>query len=169
MNYIDILNFDEKELKTLLIENFVIFFGEEHRKRITHKILNTDIYYLIKPTNFNNLILKVINQLEQKYIDKTINNFDSKEKNKEQYRNQLKEITTYLLDSEEIKRRKRTLERNYTNKLITKTKNKSDERFLQINDNPNYIQLRYLEESKLLNLYKNYYNKYLSDLIYSDK
>ena len=169
MNYIDILNFDEKKLKKLLIENFVDYFGEGHRKRIIDKIIDTDIYYLIKPTNFNNLILKVINQLEQKYIDKTINNFDSKEKNKEQYRNQLKEITTYLLDSEEIKRRKRTLERNYTNKLITKTKNKSDERFLQINDNPNYIQLRYLEESKLLNLYKNYYNKYLSDLIYSDK
>ena len=169
MNYIDILNLDERKLKELLIENFVVYFGEKHRKRITDKITNTDIYYLIKPTDFNNLIFNITKQIEQNYIDKTINNFDSKEKNKEQYRNQLKEITTYLLDSEEIKRRKRTLERNYTNKLITKTKNKSDERFLQINDNPNYIQLRYLEESKLLNLYKNYYNKYLSDLIYSDK
>ena len=169
MNYIDILNLDERKLKELLIENFVVYFGEKHRKRITDKITNTDIYYLIKPTDFNNLIFNITKQIEQNYIDKTINNFDSKEKNKEQYRNELKEISTYLLDAEEIKSTKRTLERYYTNNLIKKTKNIVDKSFLQINDNPNNVQLKYLEEYKLFDLYKKYYNEYLNDLIYSDK
>ena len=169
MNYIDILNLDERKLKELLIENFVVYFGEKHRKRITDKITNTDIYYLIKPTDFNNLIFNITKQIEQNYIDKTINNFDIKEKNKEQYRNELKEISTYLLDAEEIKSTKRTLERYYTNNLIKKTKNIVDKSFLQISDNPNNVQLKYLEEYKLFDLYKKYYNEYLNDLIYSDK
>ena len=41
MNYIDILNLDERKLKELLIENFVVYFGEKHRKRITDKISGT--------------------------------------------------------------------------------------------------------------------------------
>ena len=168
MNYIDILNFDENKLKELLIDNFVTFFGNKHFDLISQKIKSTDLYYLISPINYNNLINKVVENLESSCTEKILANEQNESLYKKEYIDNLKKIKEFLFAVEKNKSYRQKLEEKYTKKFLKECHGEFEEKFLRITIQNDKDKLKYLEEHGLLNIYKKYFNSCLNEFICND-